>query len=179
MALPNRLIGRDEDCARSEKLVAGGGIVTLIGPGGVGKTRLALELARWREEYGEAVPIAHLADLRPDASDAAVAAALGYESVEAAIIGLEEHGGIVVLDNCEHVVGAVEAAAHRAVRPASDGAASRAEPLRKGRRRCTRTCAATGAVKPGVVRTRLRASSNQASGTSALASPARPAWALT
>ena len=105
MALATRLIGREDDCARLEQLVAGGGTITLVGPGGVGKTRLARELVAWREEYGEVVPIAHLADLAPGASDATVAAALGYESVEAAIVGLTEHAGIVVLDNCEHVVG--------------------------------------------------------------------------
>ena len=104
MALATRLIGREDECARLEQLVAGGGTITLIGPGGVGKTRLARELVVWREEYGEVVPIAHLADLAPGASDATVAAALGYESVEAAIVGLTEHTGIVVLDNCEHVV---------------------------------------------------------------------------
>ena len=107
MSLTSRLIGREDDCARLEKLVSGGGVVTLIGPGGVGKTRLARELVGWREEYGESIPIAHLADVAPGASDVAVAAALGYESVDAAIVGLAEHAGIVVLDNCEHVVGAV------------------------------------------------------------------------
>jgi hypothetical protein len=104
VVLATRLIGREDECARLEQLVAGGGTITLIGPGGVGKTRLARELVLWREEYGEVVPIAHLADLAPGASDATIAAALGYESVDAAIVGLTEHTGIVVLDNCEHVV---------------------------------------------------------------------------
>jgi predicted ATPase len=105
--LANRLIGREDDRARLEKLVTAGGNVTLIGPGGVGKTRLARELAGWHEEYGEMVPFAQLADVTPEASEDGVAAALGYESVDAAIVGLAEHAGIVVLDNCEHMTGVV------------------------------------------------------------------------
>ena len=107
VALANRLIGRGDDCARLETLVAGGGTITLIGPGGVGKTRLARELAVWREEFGETVPVAHLAGLPSGATPAAVAAELGYESVDAAIVGFSERPGTIVLDNCEHVVPAV------------------------------------------------------------------------
>ena len=104
MSSVSRLIGREDDCARLEKLVAAGGSVTLVGPGGVGKTRLVRELVDWRAEHGEVIPFAQLADMAPDASDDAIAAALGYESVEAAVVSLAEQPGIVVLDNCEHLV---------------------------------------------------------------------------
>ena len=87
-----------------EKLVAAGGSVTLVGPGGVGKTRLVRELVDWRAEHGEVIPFAELADMAADVSDDAIAAALGYESVEAAVVSLAEQPGIVVLDNCEHLV---------------------------------------------------------------------------
>jgi hypothetical protein len=53
------------------------------------------------------VPFAQLADVTPEASEDGVAADLGYESVDAAIVGLAEHAGIVVLDNCEHMTGVV------------------------------------------------------------------------
>ena len=40
-----RLIGRQEACDRLEAMLVPGALVTLTGPGGVGKTRLAEELA--------------------------------------------------------------------------------------------------------------------------------------
>ena len=103
---------------RLEQLVVAGGSVTLVGPGGVGKTRLARELAAWRAEHGEVVPFAQLADMAADVSEDAVAMALGYESIDAAVVGLAEQPGIVVLDNCEHladVVRRVADALHAAV----------------------------------------------------------------
>jgi len=44
-APPTRLIGRERDLAEVAKLVADSRLVTLVGSGGVGKTRLAIELA--------------------------------------------------------------------------------------------------------------------------------------
>ncbi len=100
------LVGRDEERRELERLAGEHRLVTLVGPGGVGKTRLALEVAR-----ATAVTLAHgacLVELAPVGDPAAVrtaiAAALGLPNPSrlAAMIGEREL--LVVLDNCEHVI---------------------------------------------------------------------------
>ena len=53
------------------------------------------------------MPIGLLCELAPDASADAVADALGFESVSAAVVVFTERPGTIVLDNCEHVLAAV------------------------------------------------------------------------
>jgi predicted ATPase/class 3 adenylate cyclase len=89
-------------------------LVTLTGPGGVGKTRMALEAAALAaDEYGDGVWMVELAPLAEPSSVAlAVAATLsiqpeGRVSVEAAIADwLRDRRLLLVLDNCEHVLSA-------------------------------------------------------------------------
>ena len=78
-------------CARLEKLVAGGGTHDAHGTRRRRQDAARPGAGRWRAEHGEVVPFAHLADMAADVSDDAIAAALGYESVEAAVVGLAEH----------------------------------------------------------------------------------------
>ena len=99
-------------------------LVTLVGPGGSGKTRLALEVAYRRQRATPAAAVCHVA-LAPLASDgvgAAVLDALGRSlrpecvpagaSVTAAIIAaIGDEPLLLVLDNCEHVIGAASALA--------------------------------------------------------------------
>ncbi|MGC2654808.1 MAG: adenylate/guanylate cyclase domain-containing protein, partial [Mycobacterium sp.] len=89
-------------------------LLTLTGVGGVGKTRLALEVARLADEFPDGVWFFELAAVTdPAAVPDAVAAALGIiqqpgksvsESVAAA---LEGRVRLLVFDNCEHVVDSV------------------------------------------------------------------------
>ena len=103
-----RLIGRERECSHLEELALPGAIITLTGPGGVGKTRLALELAsRLEARDGRTVPVALLGELDADADAEGVAGALGFQSIGAATVVLAERRGSIVLDNCEHVLPAV------------------------------------------------------------------------
>ncbi|GAA3049025.1 hypothetical protein GCM10017562_09380 [Streptomyces roseofulvus] len=121
--LPARLtsfIGRDEELAALGAELASARLVTLLGPGGVGKTRLALEAAEAYPGDG-AVHLAELASVREESEvPEAVLTALGAR--ETLLRGAGELLGgdalsrlvefcagrrmLLLLDNCEHVVGA-------------------------------------------------------------------------
>ncbi|MGH9270679.1 MAG: transcriptional regulator, partial [Ilumatobacteraceae bacterium] len=96
-----RLIGRDAECARLVALLEPGAVVTFIGPGGVGKTTLAAAVV------DRAAPFARIGSLPATASADEVADALGFESVDAATVALAERPTTIVLDGCEHLLGAV------------------------------------------------------------------------
>ncbi|MFB4314422.1 BTAD domain-containing putative transcriptional regulator [Actinomadura sp. 21ATH] len=125
-ALPAQLtsfVGREEELERVGKTLAEGRLVTLLGPGGVGKTRLALEAAG-REE-GEVCFV----DLSPVGDGAevpkAVLGALGLresgmrpgaeavDPVDRIVTALGARRMLLVLDNCEHLIEAAARLAHR------------------------------------------------------------------
>ena len=104
-------IGRESEVAEVQAVVKAHRLVTLIGVGGVGKTRLAIEVAaRMADEFSDGVwffDLAAVAD--PAAVPDAVSAVLGVaqqsghsvsQSVAAALDGRVR---LLVLDNCEHV----------------------------------------------------------------------------
>jgi predicted ATPase len=123
-AVPNNLpmpltsfIGREPDIQHVEKLLAEARLVTLTGPGGCGKTRLALRVARTRLAQPNLFPdgvwwveLAALSD--PARVPEQVAAALGLRATgrlawPAALIRyLRGKRLLLVLDNCEHLIGA-------------------------------------------------------------------------
>ncbi len=121
--LPRRLVGREEDLLHVEGLLqAAGGVVTLWGPAGIGKTRLALEVAhRW--PLAEEPRLVAFANLREavdhDGILRAVAAALrptapadGTSSeIERATARVLSARGrlLLVLDGAEHVGAILEA----------------------------------------------------------------------
>ncbi|GIF22496.1 putative ATPase/DNA-binding SARP family transcriptional activator [Actinoplanes tereljensis] len=112
-------VGRDDDLTRIGTLLAAGRLVTVLGPGGAGKTRLALEAAR-RHPGG-----AWLVDLAPVTEPAKVAAAvlagIGLrggsmldarrfaEGDELDVLAGELGGreSLLLVDNCEHLIDAV------------------------------------------------------------------------
>jgi predicted ATPase len=138
-------VGRDEDVARVRKMLAEGRLVTLTGPGGAGKTRLAIETAaRLAEEEpagsatagaapgparaGEGSQV-WLVELTPVTDPGEVASAvlnaLGIrespviaragagqigaldDPAQRLVAALAGRRGLLILDNCEHVVAAV------------------------------------------------------------------------
>jgi non-specific serine/threonine protein kinase len=107
-------VGRERELRESMALLASTSLLTLIGPGGCGKTRLALELAAGRASgAGEDVWLAELGSLADAAIvPATVAAALaikedtGRSPLESIIDRLRDRPALIVLDNCEHLLGA-------------------------------------------------------------------------
>src|SRR5262245_19648828 len=107
------LIGRDPDVAVLRRWLSDptARLITLVGPGGVGKTRLALEVARTLEDEGVSrVVFVSLAIIRDPAFVAsAIAEALGLVDVRAvdlptrARLVCEHRPTTMVLDNFEHV----------------------------------------------------------------------------
>ena len=117
-ALPARtdsFLGRERDMEAVASAVGESRVVTLCGPGGVGKTRLALEAAAHvADRYRDGVRFCDLsAHGRPTDVDRAVAAAVGvreraFRRVSDQIIAdLASRRLLLVLDNCEHLAGTV------------------------------------------------------------------------
>lgn len=112
------LIGRETELGKVLAHLAVGKTVCLTGPGGIGKTRVAIEAARRASSaYTEGASFIDLAPCTRNCEvPSAIAAALGIRLGRGGILdlagGLKTRSMILLLDNCEHVVdGAAEAAA--------------------------------------------------------------------
>ncbi len=120
-ALPNNLptqlsafIGREHELSELRRLVESSRLVTLTGPGGSGKTRLALQVAaELLDGSGDGVWLVELAPVSDEgAVPQAVAQALGVTgqvaraALETLIDALAPQRILIVLDNCEHLIGA-------------------------------------------------------------------------
>ncbi|HVU21405.1 MAG TPA: winged helix-turn-helix domain-containing protein [Rhizomicrobium sp.] len=108
----SRLIGREQQIRALTELLAHKGLVTLVGPGGVGKTRLALEAARAAAGmFKDGAWLVELASVSDAASTAsAVATVLGINTGESSAPfdtlarQLARKNLLIVLDNCEQVI---------------------------------------------------------------------------
>ncbi len=101
-----RLIGRESQVSALHGLLAAERLVTLVGPGGVGKTRVALEVAR---QKGTATVLLAAPVTDPAAIPHALAAALNLkvdhgDVLSACVALLADHPGLLVIDNCEHLL---------------------------------------------------------------------------
>ncbi|MEO3748945.1 BTAD domain-containing putative transcriptional regulator [Plantactinospora sp. B5E13] len=115
--LPGQLssfVGREDELGRISKLLDEARLVTVHGPGGVGKTRLAIEAAGLQSGDVRMVELAGLvdgADVAPavlaalNLRDAALRAPGGpRDVVDRLVAALADRRLLLVLDNCEHVV---------------------------------------------------------------------------
>jgi predicted ATPase len=119
-ALPNNLpaqssnfVGRDGELAELRSLVGTGRLVTLTGAGGSGKTRLSLQVAaELLDGSGDGVWLVELAAVTGDGSVASaicevlgIAKDPGSEPLETLLNALGPQNSLLVLDNCEHLLG--------------------------------------------------------------------------
>ncbi|WP_306307714.1 AfsR/SARP family transcriptional regulator [Nocardia araoensis] len=127
-AAPNALLGRAADITALTELLHDARVVTVLGPGGAGKTRVANEIG-WQMAATSPVALVELASVRAEGDDARVE----VEAAIAAVLGLSEvtfdsatlrwgqtvdlrkrlHDAVsaramlLILDNCEHLIDAV------------------------------------------------------------------------
>ena len=117
-------LGRDVELRRVDDLLRAGRLVTIAGPGGAGKTRPSMEAATaWRSGAADGVWLVELAPVTEPANIAqAVLAGLGVgqamvlerrverrarDSMDRLLQALDRVEVLLILDNCEHLIGAV------------------------------------------------------------------------
>jgi predicted ATPase/DNA-binding SARP family transcriptional activator len=118
-SLSAELVGREAEIAALSDLLADKRLVEIVGPGGIGKTAVAIATGRGLAGDGQVAPggiwLARLetASSADDVLDTLIAA-LNVTGGEAALFErLKGAASIVILDNCEHVVDAAAALAGR------------------------------------------------------------------
>ncbi len=119
--LPNNLpellssfVGRDEELGEVRALINEHRLVTLTGAGGSGKTRLAMQAAaELLDGQGEGVWLVELASVNDEEHvPLAVASVLGIQEMldvsplETLVAALSNQDVLLILDNCEHLIGA-------------------------------------------------------------------------
>ncbi len=112
--------GRERDLDQIRSALESARLVTLLGMGGLGKTRLALQVAaELRAEFPQGVWFLDLSSLREPARVVDEAARLlhvqeqpGQTLLQALCAALRERCLLLIIDNCEHIVDAAAALAH-------------------------------------------------------------------
>jgi predicted ATPase/class 3 adenylate cyclase len=113
-AQPARFVGRERELSELRRLVDDTRLVTLTGAGGAGKTRLAIQLAA--ELLDRSDDGVWLVELAPVSNEDAVASTIldvlrmstlsGQPRLDSLVTGLASQRALIVLDNCEHLIGA-------------------------------------------------------------------------
>ncbi len=122
-------VGKSADVAAVRGLLAEHRLITVIGPGGCGKTRLATETARtllgdlpdgaWLVELaaigadGEVADVAQSTLAALGLRDALLGEASNAELTDRLSAAIREREALLILDNCEHVIESAAAFAHR------------------------------------------------------------------
>ena len=119
-ASTTRLIGREQEMARIVELLTDNRMLTLTGPGGIGKTRLALGVAE-RVAHERPVWLVELAEVDdPAVVPYEVARAVGVTDAtdpsEAVQLRIGGEPGLLVLDTCEHLLDACAETSHGLLR---------------------------------------------------------------
>lgn len=110
----NSFVGREQTVGQLDDLLGEERLVTLVGAGGIGKTRLASTMAARRVAAGEVALVVELAPAgEDDELDVLIARELGGASIDTFAAGLDGEPALVVLDNCEHVVAGAAVAAEQ------------------------------------------------------------------
>ncbi|MGH2453210.1 MAG: tetratricopeptide repeat protein [bacterium] len=117
-------VGREREVSEVIRMVAGNRLVTLSGPGGTGKTRLAIQAgSRSRDDFPQGVWLVELASLAdPRFVTQTVATTLGIRELpgrpilETLIDFLRSKALLLILDNCEHLVAASAELVHALLR---------------------------------------------------------------
>jgi predicted ATPase/class 3 adenylate cyclase len=116
-------VGREREIEEVRHLLGRSRVVSLVGVGGTGKTRLMLHLAgELVDRYADGVWLVELAPIAdPGLVTQAVARALGVPDtgrpeLEAVVDFLREKDLLLLLDNCEHLIDAAAALAERLLR---------------------------------------------------------------
>jgi predicted ATPase/DNA-binding SARP family transcriptional activator len=128
--------GRDSEVAALNALLGQRRLLTLIGTGGVGKTRLAIETARTLvDRFSDGVWLVELASLAdPALIVSTIASSLGLQSPsEPSLLAMLQGKRILlVLDNCEHLIAGAATVVERLIRecPLIHVLATSREPLR-------------------------------------------------
>ena len=136
-----RLVGRADDLDRVEALLGSSRLITVVGAGGIGKTRLALAIAAAdgvRRYFSDGVWLADLGPVEdPGLVPTAIASALGIdirdgEVLRGVTLFLSTRRGLLIVDGCEHLLRAVAGAAEAILRTCPNVAmlATSREPLR-------------------------------------------------
>src|SRR5215469_9372553 len=103
-------IGREAELAQVTALLDATRLVTVTGPGGIGKTRVALRAAaRAGGRFPDGVILVELSPLRdPDPLTAAIATALGLSGsgsgLEVILRHLRDRAALLILDTCDHLI---------------------------------------------------------------------------
>src|SRR6266850_667435 len=136
----SELIGREAELRAVTALATEHRLVSLVGAGGIGKTRLGLEVARHLlPRFPDGVFVAELGPLSsPELVPATVASALGLSHIAGAASPQSVAGAVgaknllLVIDNCEHVIDAAAGMAEALLRgsPGVSLLATSREPLR-------------------------------------------------
>ena len=139
-AEPNSFIGRERDLAELTRLLGDVRALTLCGPGGIGKTRLALRLAcQLAPQFPDGAWLIELADTAdPGLLVQRIAATLGIRQERDRLLAdtladaLRQRRMLLILDTCEHLVDACAVVAARllAACPGLRMLATSREPLR-------------------------------------------------